>query len=318
MNVPLSFHAWGKILMTGEYLVLKGADALAVPLVKGQGIEIKKGSSTGLLSWKALDTEGEWFAAAFNLPSLEIVTSSDVMMAQRLKAVLSGARSFNAGFLTDRAGLSVTTRLDFNRHWGFGSSSTLTSLVARWAGVDPMKLHSLISKGSGYDVACSVAETPVLYSLKDGIPDISPVDFYPPFTDSMFLVYLGSKQNSDIEVETFGKYSNSDFKDEIRRISEISVKISGVVELEYFIDLLVEHESIMSSVLNKKPVKERLFPDFKGVVKSLGAWGGDFALAVSCSGKSYITDYFKRKSFDLVLPYRSLVFAFPEKDIVTS
>ena len=33
-----------------------------------------------------------------------------------------------------------------------------------------------------------------------------------------------------------------------------------------------KHEVIMSDVLEIQTVKEKLFPDFKGVIKSLGAW----------------------------------------------
>jgi hypothetical protein len=80
--------------------------------------------------------------------------------------------------------------------------------------------------------------------------------------------------------------------------------------------LLEEHELIMGGVLGRKPVKDYLFGDFKGIVKSLGAWGGDFVMAASVSGREYINDYFLKKSFNIVLPYNSVVLS-EKKEITT-
>ena len=44
----------GKFLLTGEYLVLKGATALALPLKKGQSLEVENlDSNDGLIHWDA-------------------------------------------------------------------------------------------------------------------------------------------------------------------------------------------------------------------------------------------------------------------------
>jgi hypothetical protein len=65
-----------------------------------------------------------------------------------------------------------------------------------------------------------------------------------------------------------------------------------------------QHEIIMSDVLETKTVQENLFPDFKGVVKSLGAWGGDFVMVLS---KENPTAYFKEKGYPTVLSYEEMV-----------
>ena len=57
-----------------------------------------------------------------------------------------------------------------------------------------------------------------------------------------------------------------------------------------------KHEIIMSDVLEIETIQEKLFPDFKGVIKSLGAWGGDFVMAIS---KDNPKDYFKEKGYQL-------------------
>ena len=46
------------------------------------------------------------------------------------------------------------------------------------------------------------------------------------------------------------------------------------------------------------------FPDFKGIIKSLGAWGGDFVLAVS---KNNPEEYFKDKGFPVIIPYSEMI-----------
>ena len=51
-------------------------------------------------------------------------------------------------------------------------------------------------------------------------------------------------------------------------------------------------------------VKEAFFSDFKGAIKSLGGWGGDFILAVSTQDPS---PYFKERGFDTVIPYREII-----------
>jgi hypothetical protein len=60
----------------------------------------------------------------------------------------------------------------------------------------------------------------------------------------------------------------------------------------------------MSNVLELQTVQEALFDDFHGVIKSLGAWGGDFVLSIS---KENPTDYFKEKGYKVVIPYQEMI-----------
>jgi mevalonate kinase len=315
MRPPLSIHANGKILISGEYLVMQGATALAVPLKVGQELSLEAGDKEGILSWESYDTEGIWFSGLFSLPGLAVLESSDDFIAQRLNKLLLAACTLNKLFLSGAHGLKAVTRLGFNRNWGFGSSSTVISLVARWAGIQPMELHRLVSTGSGYDVACSVADSPLFFKIQGNSPQVTPVDFNPPDAENMFLVYLGNKQHSDTEVENFKQQSESDLSRQIQRISEISLQLANESNLEGFMNLLSEHESIVAGILGRKTVKDLLFPDFKGVVKSLGAWGGDFVLAVSALGEAYIWDYFTGKSLLTLLPYGSLALGSNKKVI---
>ena len=60
----------------------------------------------------------------------------------------------------------------------------------------------------------------------------------------------------------------------------------------------------MSEVLELSTIKEAVFEDFNGVLKSLGAWGGDFIMAFS---KENPTDYFKQKGFETVIPFEEMI-----------
>jgi hypothetical protein len=65
-----------------------------------------------------------------------------------------------------------------------------------------------------------------------------------------------------------------------------------------------KHESIMSEVLETITIKEALFDDFKGVIKSLGAWGGDFVLVAS---KDNPRGYFNERGFETILRYDEMI-----------
>ena len=71
-----------------------------------------------------------------------------------------------------------------------------------------------------------------------------------------------------------------------------------------FKNLLNQHEKILSEVLNKKSIKDELFNDYDGEIKSLGAWGGDFILAV---GNENSKDYFKEKGYKIIFSFDEML-----------
>lgn len=306
MHRTRSYRANGKVLLSGEYLVLQGALAFAVPLKVGQVLNISEGKSPGCLEWTASDISGVWFQGSFSLTDFEIVKSTDDAIALRLKKMLLAARSLNPDFLKGNSPVDIQTKLEFDRNWGFGSSSSLIALIGMMAEIDAMELHRLVSDGSGYDVACALSSTPVLFRKNDDHSDFIPVAFKPEFIRQLFLVYLGSKQNSEAEVMDF-KAIYHNFTPQVSQISEISLQLISANTVEVFMDLLLQHESIMEPVLGKPAVMKLLFPDFKGAVKSLGAWGGDFVLAATSGDEQYVRDYFSRKSLNIVFPFEELL-----------
>ena len=157
--------------------------------------------------------------------------------------------------------------------------------------------------GSGYDIACAQNDSSIFYQIIDGKPEVEIVNFNPDFSDNMYFVYLNQKQNSKSAIDSYYKKQNN-FNAVLPEINKITVEITEAIPLEKFQELLQKHENIMSEILEISPVKNSLFSDFNGTVKSLGAWGGDFVLVVSNENP---TAYFKAKGFETIISYSDMI-----------
>ncbi len=302
------YYSNGKLLITGEYLVLDGAQSLAVPTLYGQSLSVKE-TQDRLLTWKSLDDKGKpWFESDYELEDFDPVTKNTVSeetlaISVTLKKILLEARKLNPSFLSTSQGYEITTALNFPREWGLGSSSTLINNIAQWAQIDAYVLLWNAFSGSGYDIACAQNNSPIIYQLKNSRPIVHSASFNPTFKSDLYFVYLNQKQNSR---DGIAQYRNKEFNafSAISQINSITQRILTCTRLSQFDKLIKKHESILSEILGTPTVKERLFPDFKGAIKSLGAWGGDFILA---TGNKTTPDYFKEKGYATVIPYSKMV-----------
>lgn len=306
MNLPRKLYAHGKLMLSGEYLVMHGARSIALPLKLGQAMDVVP-TQSGIVEWQASDTQGKWFEARYSLPGMEPIYMSDEAVGVSLQKMLLSAKNLNPDFFQEFEGLRICTHLEFNRSWGFGSSSSLIALLSKLADVNALELHANIMNGSGYDVACALSESPILFQRINQVPSWESIDFSPGFSGSLYCVYLGNKQNSAAEVSLFLKKNPETMKEAVEDVSEIGRKILGVKNLAEFNELISRHEQILSKILGVETVKSTLFADFEGAVKSLGAWGGDFVLASSDAGNNYVEDYFFRKGYDTVFQYDKIV-----------
>ena len=298
------YQAHGKFLLTSEYLVLKGALALALPLKLGQSLSVKPSSATSL-QWNAYKPEGLWFSVTLNSETLEIIKCSDPTKAEKLAQILKAIRTLNP--IAFESHPHFETRLDFNPNWGLGSSSTLIANLARWANVNPYELLKLTFGGSGYDIACATAKRPLFYQLVDDNPKTESADFYPPFADNLFFIYQGQKQSSSREIKAFlAKANPNALQKDIEAVSEISRSVTKCENLDDFGLLMQCHERIIARCIGQEPVQKR-FPGFEGTLKSLGAWGGDFILAATEWDESQVKAYFKEKGLEVVFGYNDLV-----------
>ncbi|MEX0813030.1 MAG: GYDIA family GHMP kinase [Chitinophagales bacterium] len=302
------FYAHGKLLLSGEYVVLDGARALALPTIQGQILEVLDSDlPQPTLTWISHHPNKKvWLKIIFSLPDLEIIGEED-HRALRLQDILKSARKLNPGFLKEEKGYVVHTFLEFPLEWGLGSSSTLIASFAQWAGVDPYQLLELSFGGSGYDLAAAVADGPIFFQKRSGENLVEAAPFDPPFKEQLFFVYLNQKKDSREGIRLYKKRKMG--KEAIDRISEISKAFTEAETLKAFENLIDEHEQIISDHLNLQFAKALYFSDYWGSIKSLGAWGGDFVLATSNKSELETINYFTEKGFKSIIPYKDIIFA---------
>lgn len=298
------FYSNGKLLLTGEYVVLDGALSLAIPTKFGQSLKITSFEEPRI-TWKSLDFQDQiWFETAFKLINNEILkhVKNDSKMTNRLLDILNSIKKLNPDFLN--SGYHIETKLTFPNNWGLGSSSTLINNIAKWAKVDAYQVLEQTFGGSGYDIACAQYNSPITYQrIKKNERHIEEVNFNPTFKDTLYFVYLNKKQNSRDGIKLY-QANNTNKTEAINKINVITSELITCKNLANFELLLNQHETIISDIIKQTPVKEKLFSDFNGSIKSLGAWGGDFVLVTS---KVNPETYFNAKGYYTIIPYSEMI-----------
>ena len=300
------FYSNGKLLLSGEYVVLDGATALAVPTRFGQSLQIDN-IEEPVIRWKSLDHEGQkWFETSYSLKNgiLEATSESENKeVSERLGNILKEAAKLNPDALLG-SGFEVTAKLDFPQEWGLGSSSTLINNIANWFEIDAFQLLSRTFGGSGYDIASAQNDTPVTYSLTPNGRMVFTADFDPAFADELFFVHLNRKQNSRKSIQHYRNQSKARLNDAVEKISSLTHQLISAETITEFELLLEIHETMISKVINTPKIKTQLFQDYPRAIKSLGGWGGDFILA---TGKDKEKEYFRNKGYNTILDYREMV-----------
>jgi len=300
------FYAKGKLLLTSEFMILHGAKALAVPLKLGQSLQLTEKNRQGSLHWTATHGAVTWFETVISLDRMEVIDASSSSKAENLVFILEKILEIAPGFRDKLENFDVHTDLEFDPAYGFGSSSTLTSLLAQWAGIDAMQLHFHISKGSGYDVACAQANSALLYQVINEMPVIESVEFNPDCSGQLWLAYLGHKQDSAKSIAAFLEHYQPDPQD-IDFFSGLTCEFLKAGEADEFGHLITRHENKLAGILNRPPVKDQFFADFRGYVKSLGAWGGDFVLLVTEWSAEELGQYLSAKGIDQWYSFNEIV-----------
>ncbi|HQZ25235.1 MAG TPA: GYDIA family GHMP kinase [Flavobacterium sp.] len=300
------FYSNGKLLITGEYLVLDGAKALALPTKFGQNLIVEK-TKNQEIKWISYDADGSiWID--FQLSFQDILKKNSLGESESVKntliEILHQGYLLNPDFIDNSEGYHITTQLTFPRNWGLGTSSTLINNIAQWLEIDAFVLLNNSFGGSGYDIACAQNDSPILYHLDNGKPIIETVSFEPQFAENLHFVYLEKKQSSKASIVSYYNNKNEALSDNIITNNKITSAVLKAKTLQEFAIALEEHEAEMSNILEMQTIKESLFPDFNGIIKSLGAWGGDFVLAIS---KENPADYFNQRGFRTIVSYKDMI-----------
>lgn len=300
---PADYSAHGKFLLTGEYAVLDNVDALAIPLKLDQHLKILP-QENPIIEWTSYDMDGSvWFSDYFELGDFHqnSFQFDDQIAAKLFQILKTGLRLANhSGFAN---GFKAATQLDFDRKSGMGTSSTLISMVADWLGCDAYELQFECFGGSGYDIASARANSPIIYNYNDGKPKARPISFKPEFTGQLFFVYLNEKQDSR---QSIANFDPEKLERKTRNLLNEMPKrfLETENDLESFESVISEHEEIIARLIDSVPVKKRLFPDYKGAIKSLGGWGGDYILV---TGSYLDMTYFRDKGYKHIHNWNDVV-----------
>lgn len=298
------FKSNGKILLTSEYLVLDGAKAIALPSKLTQDLYIEQ-CDKEIIEWQGIDEKGNvWYEENFYLKNNDLVYSAEKNNTSE-KLLLLFNHILKTREVKDILGNKFSTKLNFKREWGLGTSSTFVNNLAKWANIDPYRLLFSAFKGSGYDIACCDVNNPIIFEKKQNSINVKNITFNPPFIENIYLIHLDKKQNTQTSITNYLR-TKSEKNDLIKRINLISEEMLQCKNLNHFEDLIVEHESIISQAISQEPIQKLTFNDYDlGKIKSLGAWGGDFILVTS---KNNDLSYFNNKGFETILKLSDLVY----------
>ncbi|MEO8962395.1 MAG: GYDIA family GHMP kinase [Ginsengibacter sp.] len=294
----MDYYASGKLLLFGEYLVLRGAGLLAIPLKYGQQMKVIPISSSEI-KWTSRVLDKEWFTSRFTIEG-SLIETNDEQIAATIIKLFQIIRSENPSLF--HAGYHFTLQADFPIEWGIGSSSTLISLLAQWSNTDPFFLLENTFGGSGYDVACATSPGPVMFEAMD--KKAVAISLSLAITSKMLFVYSGKKQISRNEVARFEKMNIlPEAIGEMNNLVSSVISCEQVEELERLMD---QSEKLLSRILGIEPIKKSTFSDYPYGVKSLGAWGGDFFMA-TYRNEQEARNYFNDKGYNIQFTYDQII-----------
>ena len=300
----MKFKSNGKLLITSEYLVMKGAMALAIPAKLDQELNVIS-TNSDFVNWKSFNKDNQiWYEEKFFLDKGTLIYHGKKnKMSDLIVRLFDYIHKFNKP--EKSIGNEFIWKINFNINWGLGSSSTLINNLSKWAKVNPYKLLFSVFNGSGYDIACCDKSNPIIFQKKDNYLSVSDTTFNPNFLDNLFLIFLNKKQDTQKSVQNFLETDQS-HSEGINQINEIVHEIENVKDITTFESLIERHEKIIANILQMPTIQNEKFPDYNnGVIKSLGSWGGDFVLA---TGDEKSVDYFEEKGFNIIRKISDLLY----------
>lgn len=284
--------------------MIDGAKAFALPTKYGQCLFVEDLSvESNVIKWKATKHDDSiWFETKIGLNHLEIISSTNDKLSQSLQTILKQAKTLNPEFFNSNKSYQCLTKLEYPQEWGLGSSSTLIDLISQWIEINPFELNKLTFNTSGYDIACAHHDQPILFQNKPEIK-VEELELNWNFKDQLYFVYLNEKQDTQAVVGNHYKNKPKDCK-MINELSDLVVQATKVDNLTDLESILVEYQDRLGDFMQISQTKDLYFSDYSGVVKSLGAWGGDFVLVTY---REEMHDYFREKGYDIIIPFSEMI-----------
>lgn len=277
---------------------------LAVPLRWGQTLKVSENQGAEV-HWVSKDPEGQkWFECKLNLIDFSVEKTTDEDRAGFIQSLIKSAAQLNSDFLSKWKKYKITSDLEFNPEWGLGSSSTLIANLAQWAELSPFELYFDTQEGSGYDVAAAISDAPFLYQKSETELSFETFDWDQKLMETIVVFYQGNKQSSAAEVSDWKKNKRWN-RGDISHMSTISESLADCSDVEQAMKLFGEHLKMMEKILDQRAFEGR-YADFDGVMKPLGAWGGDFGLALS-PDPEYTKKYLSKQGLEHVFQLSEIV-----------
>lgn len=268
-------------MLAGEYLVSRGMEGLAFPVKAGQWLKVWEtyNQGNGKLIWQAAGKDGQiWFKAEIDTDIMHISATTQDDTAKTLIQLLQTIKNRIPDFFEHKT-FRIETELEFDKHSGLGTSSTLVVLLSQWSGVNPFELQKEVFGGSAYDIAVCQTGKPIVYWLSDGKPCWAPFSLNTEWTGNWNLVFPGTKVNSrEALVDTDEKaalvMTNPMFRWQLEQILKGLKSPGNKMMLEAGLEMW---QGMLSTFLGLKRTYDNLgiVPVPGGLCKYLGAWGGD-------------------------------------------
>jgi mevalonate kinase len=296
----MKYHrkANGKILLTSEYFILDGAKGIALPTKLGQTLSVNENESFQYEAY--LNDETLWFR--YDPKNNE--NESILLLNKALDYILKNNENQDVNALKG----AFKTRLEFDKNWGLGSSSTFVALLSDYFNFDAFNLNRYLFNGSGYDIACAFASHPILYQRQDEMhQSFDEIHLNEVVTNHLFFVYLNKKQNSRNAINYYNSINSISKKDIIKDLNQISDSLLNNSEKKEWIYLLNQHEEIISKSLKLDKISNTLGEKMPFFTKSLGAWGGDFILCISEESEAVVKTKFSQFGYQNVFSYKDFI-----------
>ena len=122
-----TFYSNGKLLLTGEYVVLDGAKALALPTKMGQNLQVVTHDKP-TISWKSFDADGTiWFEDELELDAIiNYKEAAESSVKNTLLTILHHAHLLQPSFFQETVGYQIETALTFPKKCKLWLNDTTT------------------------------------------------------------------------------------------------------------------------------------------------------------------------------------------------
>lgn len=271
-------------MLAGEYAVMCGVEALAMPVRAGQWQHVWEmpAKAVSKLVWQSKDADGSvWFECRIDTDIMHVSETTSESYSDTLLRLLLCIKEQKAELFLHK-NIRIETECEFNRSFGLGSSSTLVCNLAKWSGVDAHALQEHVFGGSGYDVAVGNLGRPLVYWLENNNSNWSSWQLPPDFTREWYLAFPGEKQNSRESLSTV-KSQLEKISTDVALLQQMNACIQAVKtprSLPMLEAMLEMWQALLSQRLDLSRPYETLglSPVKGGLCKYLGAWGGDVLL----------------------------------------